>query len=187
MSHNIEYYDYDEKIDKVKVELDLNAHAACAGRGEGSTGLGSKIRWLDKVCDTEADAHDYIKSVDKGWYDQIAVRYRVPIETAKVKGLRNRLNEARKNASEINAVIHYSTVKAAFVSCPNCKSKISRPYIKSNFCPVCRADLRPATVLARVKKAAQKCLDLEDKLRQAEREAAKKGKVRWLIKIEHHT
>ena len=66
MSHNIEYYDYDEKIDKVKVELDLNAHAACAGRGEGSTGLGSKIRWLDKVCDTEADAHDYIKSADKG-------------------------------------------------------------------------------------------------------------------------
>ena len=187
MSHNIEHFVFDGNADRVRVEANLNNYAAMADRGEGSTGLGSKIRWLDKVCDTEADAHDYIKSVDKGWYDQIAVRFRVPVETAKTKDLRDRLMAAREKAREADAVVHFANVKSAFISCPNCKSKIAQPYIKTNFCPICHADLRPASALDKVQKAVQKCRVLEEKLRQAERDAAKKGKVKWLVKIEYHT
>ena len=142
---------------------------------------------LDKVCDTEADARDYIKSVDKGWYDQIAVRFRVPVETAKTKDLRNRLMAAREKAREADAVVHFVNAKAAFISCPHCKSKIAQPYIKTNFCPVCHADLRPASALEKAQKAIQKCRDLEEKLQQAERDAAKKGAIKWLVKIEYHT
>lgn len=188
MSHNIQYFIFDrENINKIKVEANLNTYAAMANPGEGSSGLGSKIRWLDKICDTETDARDYIKSVDEGWYDQIAVRFRVPVETARTKELRSRLIAAREKAREADAVIHFANAKAAFISCPHCKSKIAQPYIKTNFCPVCGADIRPASALDKVQKAVQKCRDLEEKLHQAEREAAKKGEIKWLVKIEYHT
>ena len=187
MSHNIEHFIFNDNADKVKVEADLNNYAAMSNRGEGSTGLGSKIRWLNKICDSEADAHDYIESVDKGWYDQVAVRFRGPVETAKTRDLQNRLLVARGKAKEVNAVVHFASAKAAFISCPHCKSKIAQPYIKTNFCPVCHADLRPASALDKVQKAAQKCRDLEEKLRQAERDAAQKGDIKWLVKIEYHT
>lgn len=76
MSHNIMYDTYPENVDKGRVQKSWDNYVAIADRGEGASGLPGQIRWLSTVCDSEDEAHDYIRSVDSGNYDQIAVRFR---------------------------------------------------------------------------------------------------------------
>ena len=60
-----------------KVQRDWDNYVAHADREEGCGGLGKKIRWLeDHICDSQEEAEEYIKREDRGWYDQLAVRFR---------------------------------------------------------------------------------------------------------------
>lgn len=46
-------------------------------------------------------------------------------------------------------------------SCKNCNSSLSISHIKSNYCPVCGADLRPESKQKRIKKVFNKLNELE--------------------------
>ena len=57
-----------------------------------------------------------------------------------------------------------------------------------NRCPVCGADLRPASKLERIENARRTVDEIDRKLAEEERCMAKRnGAVRWLVKIEFHT
>ena len=57
-----------------------------------------------------------------------------------------------------------------------------------NRCPVCGAELRPASKLERIENARKAVDEIDRKLAEEERRMAKRnGTVRWLVKIEFHT
>lgn len=87
MGHTIQHYDYPVNVDKKKVEQELANYVAKRCFQEG--GHLSKIRWIDsEPCANEDEAYKKIESLDKGWYDCIAVKYydayNMP-ETEKIK------------------------------------------------------------------------------------------------------
>ena len=75
MSHMIRYITYPETADKRMITADIMEEVESAEYEEGG-GLLNPIRWIDVTLDTYQDAEDYIKAHDKGWYDNLAVKYR---------------------------------------------------------------------------------------------------------------
>jgi len=201
MSHNIHHQDYPEKVDKKKVEADINNYVSIETRYEGGHGLVSPIRWIDVVCEDYNAACEYIDKHDSGWYDQLAVKYKEyprPDKTKlnKYEELCQKAQAARKEYNDYESHNHFKDVKAAFIGCPTCKSKINREIYttkwtatKANFCPVCREDMRSETM----KKKSEAMKAKWDKLsKQAEEEMKKqqaklKPETRWLVKFEYHT
>lgn len=190
MSHNIEYREYIENINRDYVKRELDHYVSQADWQEGCSGLYNGIRWLDNVpvqADSEA-AEKYISAHDRGNYDNLAVRYyeHHPKQTEALKALTEKGCKALKEYEARDTAVWAETVAAQFVTCKACGSKLSRIHIKTNRCPVCRADLRPETQLKRVAAAKAKW----DKAVEARKEYIKKHsdrKVMWLVKFEYHT
>jgi len=190
MSHNIEYSVYDEDVDKKSVQGEWDTVARCVGRGEGCSGLGRNIRWIeDSMCGSREEAEELIRKLDCGWYDQLAVRFREPSEpTKEMLNLRSRISEARAKYNAADSKFHFQDAKAELIGCKACGSRLARAHLKSNYCPLCRADLRPESTKQAIQRQADKIKELEEKLAAAEKKAAmKNGKIKWLVKIEYHT
>lgn len=189
--HNIEHYNYPENISKKDVFAKLNHYVHVQTEAEGGTGL-EQIRWLDDViCDSYDDAKKYIEEHDRGWYDQLAVRYR-ETSVPKTKGylaLVARRKELSVVLNEKKSKIHYAHAKSALVSCKVCGSKLATKFITSNYCPMCRNDLRPESILNSIKTSERMLKEVNKKIKNAEIAFSKKQKagVRWLVKIEYHT
>jgi len=89
--------------------------------------------------------------------------------------------------------------KAAFISCPYCKSKLSKDYLISNRsrprlegCLVCNAnDIRAEYIINQLKAFQDRIDKWQKQLNEEERRLAKKvaskAKIKWLVKIEYHT
>lgn len=77
MAHNIKYLDYHCSVSKRQVEKRLDHFVACEDYEEGATGLPSPIRWIDRLCKNREEAMLYIQSYDRGWYDCLAVQYKL--------------------------------------------------------------------------------------------------------------
>lgn len=76
MSHTIHIKSYDENEDKAYIQKHWDNVAAVEGAGEGSTGLGSKIRWIDSpIYKSYEEADKAISRLDRGHYDQLAVKF----------------------------------------------------------------------------------------------------------------
>ena len=190
MSHEIMWSTYSEKVDRKKVQAEWDAHVRIADRGEGASGA-SKIRWLDSlpICDGYEAAEKLIAQNDKGFFDCLAVRYYGVTEpTNGIVDARQKANAAWTAYNDANAAIHYKGVKSAFVSCKNCGSKLSTQYLNTNWCPLCRHDLRPESARARLAARKKKAEAATKNAHEVElKEAKKKRNVMWLVKIEYHT
>lgn len=192
MSHNVHTSTYPENVDKKAVQREWDEYAAHEDWQEGCSGLPRNIRWIDHTCEDYAAAEEYIKSHDDGRYDQLAVKFKdYPRSkpTKEIEVLAERVKVLRGKINDIENVVHYKDVKAEFVSCRNCGSKIARAFIKSNYCPVCRADLRPQSTLDRLASLKTSRDEAQKKYEAAVDKAAKKNKpvIKWLVKIEYHT
>lgn len=188
--HNIEHYTYNENVKRDWVQKELDHYVANETRGEGGHGLGQNIRWLDsvQVCEDYEAAETKIQSLDRGWYDQLAVRYYecTPAPSKPLTILREKVKAASDEYYARNGKIWAKTVTAEFVGCKKCGSRLSRVFLKTNRCPVCGNDLRPETMKKSIATAKAKW----EKAQAAEREYIKrhgKKKVMWLVKIEYHT
>jgi len=188
--HNREYYTYPENVKRDWVQQDLDAYVRRETYGEGGHGLPGSIRWIENtpVSENEDTARDLIRHYDRGNYDQLAVRYYKPerIESKAALELSRKLRAAYDEYTKRNNEVWVAGIKAEFVSCRNCGSKLCREYIKGNRCPVCFGDLRPASMLKSVEAAKAKF----QKARLAEEKyiaAHSKKKVMWMVKIEYHT
>ena len=192
MGHNVMYETYPEKVNKASVQAEWDDHVRHANWQEGASGLPGSIRWIDHVCEDYEAAEQYIDAHDKGWYDQLAVKYRALKEnakpSAKLTQLQEQLKKCQARLMECTQKIHYKDVKSAYIGCKNCGSKLSTKYINSNLCPLCRADLRPESTLNTINSLKSKQKELTKKIREEElKQLEKIAEIRWLVKIEYHT
>jgi len=200
MSHEVIYRTYSESINKKEVERDLNCYVSQATWQEGGGGLDKPIRWLDVVCENYDEAEKYIEKSDRGWYDQLAVKYKEyprvdESKLTKYNQLKEKYIQAYKKLDELQNTNHFANLKAAYISCPTCGSKINREYYsakrmscKVNHCPICSANMLKDTALKQIEAAKVKY----EKLRKdADEEYTKqqlknKPRINWLVKIEYH-
>lgn len=191
--HNIEYRVYPEKVDKAKVHKELDQYIHTQTIGEGGHGLISDIRYLNNagIAKDRQEAEDIIKKRDKGWYDQLAVRFYAPnvkslVNNKTLVSLRAKQAEAYSNYTDKNGALYAETRTSEFISCRKCGSSLSRVHIRTNRCPVCGADLRPETTLKAIEAAKAKWKKAEKAANDYEMAHSKK-EVMWLVKIEYHT
>lgn len=194
MGHNIDHWDRPEVVNKRAFEADINDYVRQHTRGEGGHGLNGPIRWIDHVCDNREDAMEYIRSHDRGWYDQLAVKYyEYPkLEPTKTMlTLQDRLRteqEKRVTYAQAHAV---SAFKAEYIGCPECGSKLKRALLKGNSCPLCHTEMRSKTTMEALQRYDANIKDLQQKIKAEERKMQEKmrkqAKVMWLIKTEYHT
>lgn len=190
--HNIEYYTYLENCNRKNVEKELNNYVAHQTYQESGHGLDRPIRWLnvEPLPDYDA-AKKAIEDHDSGWYDQLAVRYRqlpANVSNKKIEELKNKAAEVYQTLMQLEKKVVVKDFKAQLVTCKKCGSKLNKDYLNSNFCPLCRSDMRSDTTQKRIAALRQKHQELQEALRKEQAAlAAKKGKVMWLVKIEYHT
>ena len=191
MSHNREYRTYTERKSEKAITEEINSYVKQATWREGGGGLYGRIRFIDKVFPDYDSAYQYIQQNDRGDYDNLAVKYReVPRgkSTKKLEELHEKLKIAYNDYEKLNNYVAAKDFKSEFVGCKNCGSKINREYIKSNACPVCRADMRSDTTQKRLEAMRAKVNKLRNDIKDEEKKLAEKhGQICWLVKFEYHT
>jgi hypothetical protein len=185
--HNIEYYVYTEKVDKKAVQEDLNDFVSRETWHEGGSGI-DPIRWNDFVCKNREEAEEWIKNHDKGWYDQLAVKYYspLPIRGKKADELEKKVKDSETAYYQKRNANYIKTRTSKFIGCWNCGSRMASAYLQGNFCPICRADLRPDTLLKSIA-AAQNKFENAKRIRDEYADKHSKKEIYWLVKIEYHT
>lgn len=185
--HNIEFYDYKENVDRTKVWAELSDYVEHCTWTEGGNGI-EFIRWNEYVCSSYEEAKKWIEEHDKGWYEQLAVKYYAPIntKTAKTEELDKKIKEAYDIYSQRNNACYPKTRTSEFIGCGKCKSRLASKYLLGNFCPVCRTDLRPDTTLKAIAAAKTKWENAQ-KAKKEYIDKHSKKEIRWLVKIEYHT
>lgn len=195
MGHEIKFWDFPVTTNKKDIEEKINAYVAAEDWQEGASGLPAPIKWLDEVHGTRSEALKAIEQRCTHDYDEFAVQYyEKPADykpTQAYTNLQERLSIAHKRHYDLSTNPHFSNIKAEFVGCPSCGSKIARKYLKGNFCPVCHTDMRPVSTMDCIKRAAEKVDQLEKQMVAAERKEAQryksKANLRWLVRFEYHT
>lgn len=189
--HNIDYRSFPENVDKKKVKAEIDDYVAHEDWQEGASGLSSPIRWYETTppCADYDDAKAFIDAHDNGWYDNLAVRYfkHNPVSGNKKKELEDKVNLAREKSNRLSSALYPQTLKSEFIGCKDCGSKLARRLLKTNFCPVCRADLRPETTLSAIRAADEKLKKAQDALCTYVKAHRTVNKIMWLVKYEYHT
>lgn len=192
MGHSVEFYDYSTKVSKGEIFADMDEIVIYNGDDEGHTGLNQNIRFYDNVClDTREEAKNFIEKHDKGWCDQLAVKYKDcgPVNSKKLIDLKKQYDTTIEKIKKSKG-FYFANHKSKLITCKNCESKLAVSFLNTNNCPVCRKDLRPETEQARIDGLYKKKGVLEDRIQEEEqrlkKKQAKKGKEMWLVKIEYH-
>ena len=172
---------------RLKIQKYWDDVAAREDYQEGCTGLLSNICWNDKVVpfNSKQDAADYLQS-ESGKHDylQMAVLYKEVKPTAKLKELKDKLEEAAEELKKTSSPYYSSsTVKSKFIGCKHCGSKLAVSYIKGNTCPLCGEDLRPESELKRVARLKDKVKKLKENIKTIEN---RNFELYWLVKVEYH-
>ena len=195
MSHVTDMITYDISYDKRTIQAECDEIAANEGWREGSSGLPCNIRFIDHVCDTYKEAEEYIKSHDKGNYDQLAVKYMdtsaLKIDSAKLQRLKKQVNAYIDKVNEYDKKHSLANHKSEFISCPHCKSKLARAFLRGEGCPVCgQRDIRAEYIKEQINKYWDKInslrADIVDEEEAIRKKLVKKARVKWLVKIEYH-
>ena len=189
MGHIIQQLDFSIKTSKEEIFAKCNEIAM---DNSDCKGLPNNIDWRgDIIYETYEDAEKAIEKFDTNkFYYQVAVKYRDLRQEDIQKSLINLKEKkciAYKEFNDLDKKVVVKSTTGRLKTCKHCESKIANKYICSNFCPVCKTDMRTETQLNKIKKAKEKCELLEKKeLEERKRILKAKGEVRWLVKIEFH-
>ncbi len=188
--HNVMHESYPERVNKGDVQAEWDHYAYMEDWQEGCSGV-SPIRWLESViCDTYEDAEKKIEELDKGWYDCLAVKYRVPKKNKAAEDASERVNEAHKAYNTLKEKVKsdFISAKSTMAGCKKCKSSLNRRYLKSAICPVCGATMLSNTAIERLESAKARIAKAQANQQEVARKNAKKSsELMWLVKIEYHT
>lgn len=195
MGHSIQYYKFDENKDKGEILAIANEDAIYESDSRSS--LPGNIRFIGgKIYDSEEDAYNAIKKLDKGWYDQLAVKYlhyEQRKETKTIINLRERIKKAEDDLVEYKQKSSIKNRKSKFVGCPRCESKINKEYIMDtgygwNKCPLCSEELSSETIKKSIENKQINIGKMKEDLIKLIQENNRKGKskVKWLVKTEFH-
>ncbi len=191
MSHEIMHWTYPYNCDKRKVSAEIDEYVRKKCWEEGSSGLYGCIRWIDSTTYNSYNAAvEAINSIDRNNYDQLAVPFlELPhgVTSKKIESLKIKIKETYKQYNALNGEVAIKSFKAQYVACKGCGSKLNKDRLNSNFCPLCRTDMRSETTQNKIKALYQKWQDLQVELRKEEETlATKKGVKKWVVKFEYH-
>ena len=195
MGHSIQYDVFDEKESKDSIFNRVNAVAVRESDSESGSGLNSYIRFLeDKIYDDEETAYNAIRKLDKGWYDQLAVKfyyYEKRKETKTIINLRENILNKTDDLLEYKQKNSVKNRKSKFIGCPKCNSKINKNYIEDyrwNKCPLCCEDLSSDTLKKTIENKISQIDKMKEQLNNLIKENNQKSKkeIKWLVKTEFH-
>lgn len=191
MSHQVTTQCYDAtKYSKDFIEADILEVVRAQMWEEGGGGLPYPIHWYTEICKDYDDAERFIRDHDHE-YAQIAVRFHNTEEAPRTK----RIQYLEKKQSVLNQVYqeldgkpYYrpDTVKAKFITCKACGSKLSVAHLKRNTCPLCGHDLRPESVQKRIVQLKEAYAALNEKIRAERLRESKNAPLYWYVKTEIH-
>lgn len=157
----------------------------------------------NRIFKSVEDAQSYLEEQDS--YDCRAVKFHDLYELKPLKSETTLEDKIKKLTDSEREYVHsHSAVRAdlksKFVTCKNCGSRISvaafleitegcpkgRYNYGRNNCPVCGVDMRPQSVLDRVKSYRDRIDTLSAKLSNARKSRADKAPVKWIAKWEYH-
>lgn len=202
MSHNVHVNIYPENVNRKSVQKYWDDYAAHEDWQEGCCGLASDIRWIENhICASYQDAQQYIQEHDRGGYDQLAVKFRhadnIPQTSALKERLLRQIQSYQQKKIDFSSTHSISKLKADYISCPVCKSKLARIYLvnrhaHSQTCPVCGCeDIRAEYIPLQLKAYQDKIKEWQKQLAAEEikltKKIADKAKICWLVKVEYHT
>ena len=190
MGHSIGFYTVAKRKEIMQEALE---HANCnVDRKENPSGSyhGNMTIHDDIIMDSFGAAEAKINELDKGWYDDHAVRFRDCASvkpTAAMLKLKDRIKRNDAAAVEYAKKNLVENRKSKFISCQECESKIAVSYLHgSNNCPVCRYDMRSETVKTRLAKFKEDSKLLNKQYKDLEKKLAAKAPIKWLVKVEVH-
>lgn len=191
MGHAIIHYEFDINTDKRRIESEMNEIAR--EDGDYHSGLNCSIRWLDHICEDRERAYEYINSHDKGWYDQLAVKFREYPKYEPTKALlklKERVSKEHEKRDAYEKAHSVSSFKIEYIGCPKCGSKLKRTLLRRNSCPLCGTELRSKTTMETLQRYSDNIEKLNALIKEEERKInkknIKKSKIKWLVKIEYH-
>ena len=184
--HNIHYITCDEKVSKTSIMAEIQEQAELDGDG-----YCSKFTWHDNIkpFDSYEKAEQFIKTVDNGWYDDHAVRYKdySHVKSAKVDEYEAKIAELRKAQGEYEKIHSARSFSAKYIGCSKCGSKLNKAFLIGELCPVCVSDLRSQTTLEKIRWYEDKIKDYRNRIQAEKMKQEKKAKIKWLIKYEYHS
>ena len=189
MGHAINYYSVDKKSDIMKVARLHAMHNTSIEENPNGDYHGNMTIHDDIVCNSREEAEAVIESLDRGWYDDHAVRYKVAEELEPTKQM---IGEKARAERIMNAKLEYEAKHSLFnrksktVSCKHCKSVLTIEYLSDYKCPVCNTDLRADYIVERLDKYMEEYKDSLRRYNELKAKQTEKCPTKWLVKVEVH-
>jgi DNA repair exonuclease SbcCD ATPase subunit len=162
----------DRHFSELKVENDLKEMGTLYG----------PIRWIDKLFPTIEEAEEYLNRADRGFYDNLAVKYGTVNHTAKTAKLERDIADLQRKIMEYKKAHSVHSFKAEYIGCQKCGSRLNKKYIPKEECPLCGVDLRSKTTLDTLNGYFEKLEAKRVQLDEAKKAAG--TKQYWLIKYD---
>jgi hypothetical protein len=116
-------------------------------------------------------------------YDYAVRYYDTGKESKKEQDLQRRITELESKYKKYVALHSIHTLKADYIGCPNCGSRLRKDLLKGESCPLCRYDLRSKTTKETLDNYISKMGELEKQLR-AEKTKNHSKNVCWAVHAE---
>jgi len=171
--------------DQIKKEFDAQVieDRDYNGHQEGYSGDWQTLNGVrlddDVIFANERDASEYVADHSDKWEHAVAVYFHEKVSTKTSAKASDQLKKAREGlrTTKFEIAEMIKNAKSVTIACKNCKSKITRKFLRDSNCPVCSSDLKSVTQNKRIARMNEKVDSIERKLR----ESMKKGKINTLI------
>jgi transcription initiation factor IIE alpha subunit len=145
----------------------------------------------DKIFDSYEEAEEYCEKKRDRWarnYNVTVAFYDTDVAkaTKKMEDIEGRITKEQTKLKVYDETNNVSKFKANLISCPQCSSKVNKQYIRKNFCPVCRSDMRSVTVKNTIKKYHDNIKKFQKELAEERKKQKRKLPIRYLVCYEEY-
>lgn len=189
MSHSISFIIVDNKKDIMAVAKDYAYWNVDEQENPSRSYHGNMHIHDDIICDSYEQAKEKINLLDRGWYDDHAVKFKDKSKSKPTKQMQDLIARTLKCKADKEKYLADHSVRmhrSEMIGCKNCGSKIARNYLRSEKCPVCGKDLRADYILERLKKYDEGIKQLSDRYEELKRKQKGDFPIKWLVKVEVH-
>lgn len=191
MGHAIDYFSVSNEKSIITAAQEFAQYNTDRQENPSGSYHGNMTIHKNIVCENWEEAVKYIKSKDNGWYSDHAVQYKDNSGLKKTKAEESIEERIKKNRNDKFKYIQEHSIhkmKSNFVTCKKCGSKIATHYnsFTSEYCPVCREDLRAEYISERIEKYDIDFGHLEQELMNARQKRKGKANIKWCVKVEVH-
>lgn len=191
MGHNVNYIVCPRNVNRRCLVAEINEEVEHEDWMEGGHYEADQLSWHeDTVYSSHDEAMKAIGRLDNGWYDDHAVLFHdldAVRPTKSMQSIDAQIEATKKARDEFVGAHHVRDRKSALIGCDKCGSKIARGYLRTDLCPVCGSDLRPASTLERIKGYDTKLCRLKARRLDAQKKQIARAPIKWLVKYEYHT